>query len=154
MGFSSRSRTEPITVFSVFMISCAVEPSLSSTVTSINDPLCTVLAANLLEKKRETFYHEGGKGDRRNSNRFKMTLPPPRNNLLHVPYCRKPKAKHSPGKKKSINCPAPCLQQAGNLSASLEQNRKRKSSLLISLNSRCMWIILHSYQLGMIHLII
>lgn len=54
-------------------------------------------------------------------------------------------------KKKSINCPAPCLQQAGNFSASLKQNRKRKSSLLISLNSRCMWIILHSYKLGIIH---
>lgn len=38
---------EPITVFSVFMMSCAVESSFSFTVTSINDPLCTVFAANL-----------------------------------------------------------------------------------------------------------
>lgn len=43
----------------MFMISWAVEPSFSSTVTSINDPLCTVLAANLQEKnRRETFYPE------------------------------------------------------------------------------------------------
>lgn len=96
-GFSSRSRREPITVFSVFMISWAVEPSFSSTVTSINDPLCTVLAANLEEKKkneRETFYREGKGGDSIHSNRFKRTrffL----NNLLQVPYCQKPKAKHS-----------------------------------------------------------
>ena len=146
-GFSSRSRREPITVFSVFMISWAVEPSFSSTVTSINDPLCTVLAANLKEKKekRETFYHEGKKGDSIHSNRFKITrffL----NNLLQVPYCQKPKAKHS--SEKSINCPAPCLPQAGNFSVSLEQNRKRSSILLTSLNNRCMWIILCYYIFG------
>lgn len=79
------------------MISCAVEPSLSSTVTSINDPLCTVLAANLLEK-RETFYHEGEKETAKIQIGLKWLFFP--NNLLHVPYCRKPKAKHSSGKKK------------------------------------------------------
>jgi len=39
-------------------MSCAVELSFSSTVTSISDPLCTVLAANLegkgkIKKKKE-----------------------------------------------------------------------------------------------------
>lgn len=73
------------------MISWAVEPSFSSTVTSISDPLCTVLAANLAGKK-ETFYHERGeKRDNINSNRFKITF----FSSDEIIYCKFPTAKNS-----------------------------------------------------------
>ena len=126
------------------MISCAVEPSFSSTVTSINDPLCTVLAANLEGKKKtkhqRPFIMRRKKGDSIYSNRFKITFF--LNNLLQVPYCPKPKDKHSP--EKSINCPAHAYHKQV-ISVSWEQNRKRSSILLISLNNRCMWITLDYY---------
>lgn len=115
-GFSSRSRTEAITVFSVFMTSCAVEASFSSTVTSISDPLCTVLAANLEGKKpthQGPFITRGTKGDSIYSNRFKITF---FSSIIYYRFPTAPNPKTSILPQKSINCPAPCLPQAGNFS--------------------------------------
>lgn len=130
------------------MISWAVEPSFSSTVTSISDPLCTVLAANLQKHIRETFYPERGKGggDGIRSNRLKVTL-----FLNDVIYSRSLTVPHQSQAsfRKPISCPARASHmQAGHPSASHTRNTQRRPMLLISLSGRSVWALSIRLYLG------